>query len=661
MKANARNTPDLLVGIVLALSGLLLGWPVLSGGYETYLDNPVHLAEVHSLASGEGNGWSEIAYCGFPLGILHSPVWFGGMAKWVRVGLPLAPLYSFLSWLGFVLPAFALYWVARRRAGPLPSALLAYLLLVQRPAVVGILSAFGGMWPSYLAAAGLILLADRLSRSTRRVGDLAWIGLLVGGILLTHVFVSLTMLYLLLVHLALTLLGWGAPRRVLLLDGLAILLGFAMGAAYWLPNLLAREVLVPAGFHLDAGQLVRALFLPVDVRHLFTGGVASGRLFFTDALPLIVLLVAGTAGIAMGFRRLRASGNANEDRAPDRLPIYGASLGIVILVLLFLVVRSTDLPILGQTSWRQLYFVRVGMALAALPLLFRIPLPRLRLGRGWAVGLAVVGIVAAVWWGTPLRDEVADPRGREMAEVRALWEWLRANRSPSWGRVYLQDTFRLRWNESRLIDSHVLARTSHQAGVRQLGAYYKAIPLPTSRWTGSDRGQLFERDVRTADDLRNLRAQLQLTNCTHLVLSDPAQADALASVEGFRELHRAGRYAVFEVAGATSRWCHPLTAELRTRTIEYEAGDIRIAIRANDPGGALLVKQSFHPFWKAEGTGTATLGAHVSGLLVVAGLGVGQSALRLRWTPPRYPSWISLVGSVALLGTLVVAGRRRRG
>jgi hypothetical protein len=206
----------------------------------------------------------------------------------------------------------------------------------------------------------------------------------------------------------------------------------------------------------------------------------------------------------------------------------------------------------------------------------------------------------------------------------------------------------------------VLARTSHETGVRQLGAYYKAIPLPTSRWTGSDRGQLFEREVRTADDLRDLRARLQLTNCTHLVLSVPTQADALASAEGFRELHRSGRYAVFEVAGATSRWSHPLTAELAARTIEYRAGDIRIAIRANNPGGSILVTQSFHPFWKAEETATATLGAHVSGLLVVEGLGSGESALRLRWTSPRYPSLISLVGVAALLGTLIVTGWRRR-
>jgi hypothetical protein len=659
VKSNARNRPDLLVGVVLAVSGLLIGWPVLFCGYETYLDNPVHLAEVHSLAADEGKGWSGIAYCGFPLGILHSPVWFGGMATWVRAGLPLAPLYAFLSWLGFVLPAGALYWVARKRVGPLAAGVLAYLLLIQRPAVVGILSAYGGMWPSYLAAAGIILLADRLSRPTRRTGDVAWIGLLVGGILLTHVFVSLTMLYLLMIHLVLSLLGWGAPRRVLTRDAVAVVLGVAVGAAYWLPNYLAREVFVPAGFHLDSAQLIRSLFLPVDVRHLFTGGVASGRLFFTDALPLIAVLAAGLTGTVVRFSQRGAERAADEMRPPDPLPVYGASLALVLLALLFLVVRSTDVPILGQTSWRQLYFVRVGMALAALPLLARVPVSRPRIGRGGALGLAAIVTIAGLWWGTPLRDEVADPRGREMAEVRALWEWLRVNRNPSWGRVYLQDTFRLRLNDSRLIDSHVLARTGFETGVHQLGAYYKAIPLPTSRWTGSDRGQLFEHGVRTDSDVSDLGVKLRLTNCTHMVLSVPAQADAFASVEGYRRLYRSGRYAVFELTGVTSTWCHPLAAGLRARATGYAEGDIRIAIRANQPGGSLLVKESYHPFWKTEGADPATLTAHESGLMVVGGLGAGDSELRLRWEAPAYPPWISLAGLAALLALLGTGHRRR--
>jgi hypothetical protein len=654
VKTKPFNAPDILVGLLIAASGLLVGWPVLSGGYATYLDNPAHTAEVHSLAADGGNGWSGIAYCGYPLGQLHSPFWYGLMALWVRVGFPLAPLYSFLVWLGFVAPAVALYWVARRRAGPLPSALLAYVLLIQRPTIVGVGSAFGGMWPFYLAGAGFILLADRLGRAPRRMRDVPVIGLLVGGILLTHVFVATAVAYLLLVHVALTVSSRGVPRRTLGLDGAAVMTGLAAGAVYWLPNVLSRDVFVPAGWHLGAGQLVRALFLPVDVHHLFTSGIASGRLFLTDALPLISLPAAGLAGIWLWWRRGRGVG----DGAPDRLPAYGFGVAVVLLVLLFLFVRRTDVPILGGISWRQLFFVRVGMALAALPLLARTRGPRGPRGRVWAVGLTAAGALAAIWWGTPLRDQVADPRGSEMADVGKLWGWLQANRQPSWGRVYLQDTFLVRLNGERLIHSHVLARTSHEAGVQQLGAFYKAVPLPTAQWTGSDRGRLFENRIRTSHDVRNLLADLRLTNCTHLVLVVPELVDAFASAPGFRERFRAGRFAVFEVEGATSRWCQPLSEGLQARTAEYGVGDIGVELSAENAGGRLLVKESFHPFWRVEGNGTERIVPHVSGLTVVEGIGTGESTLRLQWAPPRYPAWISLAGFVLLSAAIAFARRR---
>jgi hypothetical protein len=247
-----------------------------------------------------------------------------------------------------------------------------------------------------------------------------------------------------------------------------------------------------------------------------------------------------------------------------------------------------------------------------------------------------------------------------VAEVRALWDWLETNQRPSWGRVYLQDTFLLRLNGERLIHSHVLARTSYEAGVRQLGAFYKAVPLPTSQWTGSDRGRLFESLIRTAEDVRGLRTDLQLTNCTHLVVADPGLADALTSVQGFQERFRSGRFAVFELAGASAEWCRPLSEGLRARTAEYRAGDIEVEVNAHSPGATLLVKESFHPFWKVEGTGAERVEAHVSGLMVVKGIGKGKRTLRLRWTPPRYPAWISIAGVLVLLGSMVATRGRKK-
>ena len=82
---------DRLALLALCGASLIIGSPVLVGGYLGYLDNPAHLAEVYSLARESINGWSEIAFCGFPLGRLHSPLWYGALVALAKLGVPVEP------------------------------------------------------------------------------------------------------------------------------------------------------------------------------------------------------------------------------------------------------------------------------------------------------------------------------------------------------------------------------------------------------------------------------------------------------------------------------------------------------------------------------------------------------------------------------------------
>ena len=112
-----RRGADLLAVGTLLLCSLAAGWPVLSGSIASYLDNPPHLAEAYELGHGARSGWSDLAFCGFPIDNIQSPFWYGLLGAWSRAGAPLVPLYSFFLWVGFVLPSLALYSVARRRMG----------------------------------------------------------------------------------------------------------------------------------------------------------------------------------------------------------------------------------------------------------------------------------------------------------------------------------------------------------------------------------------------------------------------------------------------------------------------------------------------------------------------------------------------------------------
>ena len=166
MKTKPNHRTDVVAVLFLVAAALVVAWPILTGGYLTYADNAAHIAEIYALAFEDGGGWSDIAFCGFPIGTLHSPLWYGGVAALVRAGVPAGFLYAFALFIGFIAPPLALYFVARRYLRSLTAGFLAYLLLVQRPSLVGLGTPLAGMWTYYIAAALFIALVWRLGRET---------------------------------------------------------------------------------------------------------------------------------------------------------------------------------------------------------------------------------------------------------------------------------------------------------------------------------------------------------------------------------------------------------------------------------------------------------------------------------------------------------------
>ena len=156
-----------------------------------------------------------------------------------------------------------------------------------------------------------------------------------------------------------------------------------------------------------------------------------------EVLPQGALLLAGLFG-ATRLRRYAA----------DPLAASGAGLAVAVAGLLLLV-DAADLSWLGPVSWRFVYFIRVGAALAAIsgcawlvqrrrdrqsassPAILTNAWRRL----GIAAVLAVATIASGWLWGAGLRSDVLDSDGSEVQEVQALWRWLRQARTPAWGRV----------------------------------------------------------------------------------------------------------------------------------------------------------------------------------------------------------------------------------
>jgi hypothetical protein len=359
-----------------------------------------------------------------------------------------------------------------------------------------------------------------------------------------------------------------------------------------------------------------------------------------EVLPQVLLLGLGLAGIVLVRRR-----------HADPLAAYGAGLAFGVAALLA-IVRLGDLALLGPNSWRFLYFIRVGCALAAIPACawivarIRAPAPR----RPWLLGgaAAAVAIASGLLWGAGLREDVVDDDAPEVAEVRALWTWLRDHRADDWGRVYLQDTFFAPPMTDGLARSHVLALTLSETGLPTIGPFYGVVPSTTAPWTIGELGLLFGRAslaYRNAEGRVVVDLPMAAFGASHVVTAGARWAAELERL-GLAPIHRVGRFTVF-------RSPEPLSVPIGGADGPYLGFRLETA-----QGGTVNLAHAYHPFWRvAAGPRGVRVQLGSRGRMALADLPPGEHDVALEYRPPRvWPvSAAGWLGIVALYGL----GRRR--
>lgn len=628
-------------GVLLILSAVA-GWPVLSGRGLWYLDNPAHLAEILERAQPGWQGWSDLAFCGFPLGQWHSPLAYGALAGAVRWGAPLAPAYATALWAAFLFPPLVLFFGARSRIGTPRAALLAAILLLQPPALVGIESAWGGMWTFYLAAGALLLLMQRWS-STHR-GSLAGDAMLIGFIGLTHLFVFAMVPLLAAVRMLTSLRAQTAGR----IFG-ACALGALAAAAVWLPAGWAQAGANWTPQNLSASRLLWALAVPADLQVLTSAAPIPWREALQPGLlPMLALIGWGIAG---AFHRPPADGSATH-----RFGFAFALALLAILLLLPLLPAGFD-RICGPVSWRLLYPVRLGLAWSAIGAFAISNQPSAR-------RLALTGLlyIALAWTlAAPLRHAVQDPGHRTHHEVHSLWAAIQAtSNSNDTGRIYLQDTYQNPASSAGLARySHVLAFTAAATGARQVGAYYGLAPLPTADWSSGEFGRLCGMAPEDPGALSFVLARLRQAHCTRLVVASPLWARMLDGQPGVTREYQSDAFTLFRLSWPDNTGAEVLSVPLKTRARFRPSGEVVIDVAASAAGGAIRISQTWQPGWTLDAPGGVRAGPDASGLWLVENLPAGDHVLRLRPQPsdwPRRISWAAWLG----LGALLLQSRRNR-
>jgi hypothetical protein len=640
---------DVFAVMTLVATSILIALPVLSHGYFTYIDNSVHIAEIYDLARNTTTGWSELAFAGFPLASLHSPLWYGALAFLARLGAPVDVLYRVCLVLGFVAPPLALYYVTRKRTGIVKAAFLAYFYLVQPTMIWGVGSPLGGMWTHTLSTAGLIVLADLYQKPELSAKEHYATALILALTALTHLFAIPIAILL----FAITSIMFRRSRQMTDQELKRRLVGLVVAAAaaakYWLTMaLVGDEAAAPHQSFSPIGNLAR-LTLPSDPMLLLKGRIREAfrtDLWFFDALPTAAVLALGL----VGFVKYRKS--------DDALARVGGLLAVVVFGV---VVVDHYHPIrqLGPVPFRYIEIVRSGLCLAAVPMVGELPIHRW-FSRVRAPLASVAAVLLGLVWGIPLQnDNRRDGFDALMTDVRPLWSWLTEHGSKAWGRVYMQDTFGQPETGGGAL-SHVLVLTQHHTGLPQLGPYYGVVPF-RARWTLSEFDTLFKMHNPPRDWL--LEA-MEAVNAGVLVTSSAGTARHVGDIEDFERLATIGRFTVFRRRNATGRSIAGLSPTSEVTDVVWTPDEIRFSLKTEYSATRVLAKTSFHQWWHLSGIPRASLRESAEGFLLVDDVPPGEFQVHLWYAPRKLPAYVSLAGILLLVAWGVKVRRetaRRRG
>jgi hypothetical protein len=142
-------------------------------------------------------------------------------------------------------------------------------------------------------------------------------------------------------------------------------------------------------------------------------------------------------------------------------------------------------------------------------------------------------------------------------------------------------------------------------------------------------------------------------------------------MDTFKRIHETGRFEIWrrqdgnEAEGrrdAESRPIAELSPSNVVSNVRWARDELTFTLEAGYARARILVKTSFHPWWRIEGPPRAWLRESPEGFLVVDDIPKGRHEIRLRYQPGNLPGRVSALGWVLLAGWAgLVAWQERRG
>lgn len=630
-RALRRDPASWLARVVSVCVSVWITLPIWNGGWLVHGDHAPHIQELLDLAT-HSSGWSDVAFAGFPLGALHSPLFFGLLAGLVRLGVPAWLAYTSFLTLTEIFLGLVAFELGRRRTTPGVALGAGVLVQTQSLLVSGPSGVLSGMATFGLAVAFFLLLADRLHArlEPRTYVQIAALVALIG---LTHTFAIHAVVALVLVRTAGLLLAGKEERRAILGIGAACALGAVASAGYWLTAVLSIETsqMTPV---VQSGWPNFQIFLRPFLERAFSPKVILTK--GSAELPDLLLLTLS----AFAFLRLYRL-----DRRTGSLVVTSSATMLFVLVVISHVATMSNREVFGPIPWRIMVVVRALLLFLVVGLFAHV---RLSPRRSIALTLAISAL--SLGWAAQrahlLQAPIPPRESLAYSDVDALFRELGRLAPSVRGRVYIQNTHGTAAVPLR--DGHPLALAPARAGVRAVGSYYSLVPFATDRWLSSFAGPVV--GERVSDSTRaNIDRRLDDLDAELVVLTEPRSASILRRWQSrYEELAEIGPFTIFRRSSpgmATSQ-----TPGTTVSSFRLEDGRITFDVTSPEREAAVDVAVSYARGWRvASALPRDSILPRESGLMQVY-VPRGTHHVELVYEQPRWPSWLGLLGWALVLG-----------
>lgn len=611
---------------LLILCLLLLLAPAFRPGRLLSQFHPSRLAEVHSLdekclgQQGWISGWDSRFLCGYPAGMYQYQFSYLLMVGLHHLtGLSLDFCYKVLFVAGICFAAAMFMRLIAGRAGPWLAFAVTLALFLSRDIVWQMEV---GYWNHVMALGLISLFVDRLARSPRLGGrDVLVLSGIYTITVIAHQFAAIA--------IGILLLGW-------------------------LPQLIARQgwrVVVPWGVITIGALLMTSIYsLPIVLTRNWMGAQMPGMNDHSEHLLSTILTMVGLTT----FDPMVHTGvSARVKSLIEEWPVWSASaLALAIL----------PVWIRGRLSETERRFC-AGLALTLIPFIiihldlinfvpsealhratrqlagerflpyvhFCIFLLAAVSARHWMESLlgsdqsqpalavrsarmrmAVVGALTLVFTLTAARTSYSlirngyletDQTCAPMADLRKAWAWLAAHNDGN-RRVLYESTF-LNYPETAgdrgshaIRQSTVMSLAALETGMPQAGGMLNVV-IPIFERTRTSKGAILGRDVAETSTAE-IKPTLREGNFGYVVTCSAPLFSMLSADAAFAKQEAFGAFTIFTYQEVPGNWAETSGGDPVELTLD-PANDARMTARLNNSraGNTLLVRQEWHPYWRA--------------------------------------------------------------